>query len=218
MCPLCRGGKFVHPLKEGRPDYQSPLVPCRCVRSQLEADRRERMLRWCELPEASAGMTFEAFKQRRHVTMAYLQSRRLAQGDLKWLTLMGGGNRGKTHLAVAVCRDWLRQGKLARYAYVPLLLDELRRGFGATGPESYEARWDMFLRVPLLVLDDLGAENPTPWVQERLDTLIDSRLMAGLALMVTTNLNMDEIPERIRSRLERGGEIAAIEGPEYSCR
>ena len=160
-------------------------------------------------------MTFEAFKLWWDVTKAYRLARRIAQGDLKWLTLMGGPNRGKTHLAVAVCRNWLQQGKLARYAYVPLLLDELRRGFGATGAESYEARWDMFLRVPLLVLDDLGVENPTPWVQERLDTLIDARLMAGLALMVTTNLNMDEIPERIRTRLERGGEIVPIEGPEY---
>lgn len=163
-------------------------------------------------------MTFEAFDRHRHVVPAYILARQLAHGDLSWLTIMGGGNRGKTHLAVAVCRSWLQQGKLARYAYVPLLLDELRRGFGATGAEGYEARWDMFLHVPLLVLDDLGVENPTPWVQERLDTLIDARLMAGLALMVTTNLNMDEIPERIRSRLERGGEIVAIEGPEYCGR
>lgn len=163
-------------------------------------------------------MTFELYQPRPAATYAWHAAQAVAYAEQKWLTIMGGVNRGKTHLAVAICRRWLQRGKLARYAYVPLLLDELRRGFGATGENSYEARWDMFLRVPLLVLDDLGAENPTPWVQERLDTLLDARLMAGLSLVVTTNLNLDEIPERIRSRLQRGGEIVAIEGPEYSSR
>jgi DNA replication protein DnaC len=69
--------------------------------------------------------------------------------------------------------------------------------------------------VPLLVLDDLGVENSTSWVQEKLDTLVDYRLMHGLALVVTTNLTLEELPARISSRLERAGHVIGIKGEPY---
>jgi DNA replication protein DnaC len=69
--------------------------------------------------------------------------------------------------------------------------------------------------VPLLVLDDIGVENSTAWVQEKLDTIVDYRLMHKLALVVTTNLSLDKLSTRIASRLMRAGEIAVINAPEY---
>lgn len=125
-----------------------------------------------------------------------------------------------THLAVAICRRWLQRGKPARYAFVPLLLEELRRGFREEGDRSYEARFDRFLNVPLLVMDDLGAEHRTPWVQEKLDTIIDYRLMNGLPLVVTTNTPVDELPFRIGSRLRRspGSRVVFIDAPEFRKR
>jgi len=55
-----------------------------------------------------------------------------------FLTLMGSSDNGKTHLLIAICRSWLEQGKLARYAFVPLLLDELRAGFAQGNDGTYE--------------------------------------------------------------------------------
>lgn len=180
-------------------------------------ERRQRLLRWCELPPASEHMTFESFRRSSPLEEAYQAALAVAeeQDGAGWLTLMGDVDRGKTHLAVAICRHWLERGKPARYAYVPLLLDELRRGFRGGG-EDYEARWDMFLKIPLLILDDLGTENPTRWVQERLDTIVDYRLMHGLSLVVTANVTLEELGVRIASRLDRVGRLVAIEGPAYS--
>jgi chromosomal replication initiation ATPase DnaA len=81
-------------------------------------------------------MTFEKFRQSRGLEDVIRQSRKVAAGDLRWLTIVSEVNHGKTHLAVAICREWLKQGKPARYAYVPLLMEELRRGFQAKGDEG----------------------------------------------------------------------------------
>ncbi len=113
----------------------------------------------------------------------------------------------------------MMRGIPARYAYVPLLLDELRRGFRADGDQSYERRFDFYLNVPLLMLDDLGVENSTRWVQEKLDTIVDHRLMNGLSLLVTTNLTMDELNFRISSRLQRrNGRVVVIDAAEFEWR
>jgi len=218
-CPICRDAHFVHPLKEdGKCDY-SNVVPCQCVREQIERERMRSLLRYCELPPGTAHMNFENFRVSPQLQEAYNLAIQIAEetGETSWLTLMSGTDRGKTHLAIAICRRWLERGKPARYAYVPLLLEELRRGFREEGDRSYEARFDRFLNVPLLVLDDLGAEYRTYWVQEKLDTIIDYRLMHGLPLVVTTNMPMDELHFRIESRLKRspGSRVVVIDAPEY---
>jgi len=219
-CPLCRDAHFVHPLREdGKPDYAT-VVSCQCVREQIERERRQNLLRYCELPVGTVHMTFESFKVSPKLQEAYDLAVQIAEdgGEITWLTLISGADRGKTHLAIAICRRWLQRGKLARYAYVPLLLEELRRGFRGEGDSSYEARFDRFLNVPLLVLDDLGAEYRTPWVQEKLDTIIDYRLMNGLPLVVTTNKPIDELHFRIASRLKRSPGSRALsldDAPEF---
>ncbi len=220
-CPICKGAQFVHPRREGddKPDY-SRTIPCRCVRAKWEEAKRQRLLKACELPRKALNWTFEKFKVLPGMEEAYEAALELAERrcDTSWLLLMGGTDRGKSHLLTAICHRWLQAGTPARYVYVPLLLDELRHGFRGEGDGSYDARFDFFLNVPLLALDDLGTENRTPWVQERLDTIIDYRLMHELALVVTTNLPMEELPFRIRSRLGREGRVVYIAAPEYHTR
>lgn len=221
VCPICKGAGFVHPRRDGdnKIDY-SRVVPCQCIRAKLAEEKRKRMLRMCELPLKAQSWTFENFEVLPGLEEAYEAALELAEerADSNWLTLMGGTDKGKSHLLAAICHRWLDKGKPARYAYVPRLFDELRRGFREAGDGSYEARWDFFLNIPLLALDDLGTENRTPWVQERLDTIIDSRLTSGLALVVTTNLPMEDLPFRIRSRLSREGRVVYIAAPEYHTR
>lgn len=217
-CPICHGAHFVHPcLESGKPNF-SQVVPCRCIEDNIEAERRRLFLKLCELPRATEHMTFDNFEVGPGLEEAFEMSKALAEGsaDFNWLTLMSDADRGKTHLGIAIVRHWIAQQRPARYAYVPLLFEELRRGFREEGERSYDYRFEFYLNVPLLMLDDVGTENRTPWVQEKLDTIIDYRLMNDLALVVSTNLVMDELPFRIASRLQRRGKIVVIDAPEYS--
>jgi len=217
-CQVCLDTGFVYPRKsDGKPDF-TRTIPCVCVREEAERRKKERILAYCELPEKGKQMTFESFRRSPDTEVAYQSCLAMAEGtlDKTFLTLMGQSNHGKTHLGVAVCNYRLKQDKLAKYAYVPFFLDELRNGFKKDGDESYMSRYNIFLNVPLLMLDDLGTENDTPWAQEHLDELIDYRLMHKLSTVVTTNLPFKKLPFRIASRLKREGEILVLDGPEFT--
>ena len=198
----------------------SKAVRCQCMKVQDEQIRRERYIRLCALPGGTEDMTFKKFREYPDINVALTAANDIATGKLKWLALLGGVDLGKTHLAIAICREWLSRGLPARYAYVPLLLDELRRGFGNTGELSYDSQFKFFCTVELLVLDDLGTESATPWVQEKLDTIVDYRMVHYLPLVVTSNLAIDELPIRIASRLQRfeEGRVVVLDGQEYRLR
>lgn len=210
QCSICKDGRFVHPVVDGMPDY-SRVVPCQCVKDEIEKKIKDRLLEYCEIPDEGKHMTFDNFKQSEPLNEAYQACLSLAsEKDTGWITLMGDSGRGKTHLGMAVIHEWLRRGKPAKYVYVPILLKELKDGFSKDADGSYSDRYDTFLNVPLLFMDDLGTENSTPWAQEHLDTIVDYRLMRKLPLIITTNTPKNKLPFRIASRLERGGQIIFI--------
>jgi len=219
-CSACLDTGWLYPIgQDGGPDY-SNAVRCQCMKAQDEQVRRERYIRLCALPGGTDDMTFKNFKEYPDIHEAITAANDIATGKLRWLALLGGVDLGKTHLAIAICREWLSRGLPARYAYVPVLLDELRRGFGNTGELSYDRQFNFFCTVELLVLDDLGTESATPWVQEKLDTIVDYRLVHNLPLVVTSNLAIHELPIRIASRLQRfqEGKVVVLDGQEYRLR
>ena len=84
---------------------------------------------------------------------------------------------------------------------VPDLLDTLR--FAYDDPTAtFEGRFDDIRNAGLLVLDDFGTQNATNWAQEKLFQIINYRYINRLPTVVTTNLMLDQIEGRIRSRLE----------------
>lgn len=225
VCPKCKGaGVLVYRNADGKPDY-SRVVACECKKEELGKQKVALMLKYCELPIGTEKMLFENFKVDNVTKEAYQAAQKLASGDrLKWLTLTGAVDLGKTHLAVAICRYWMGRGVPARYAYVPLLLEELREGYRQEGDMSYQAKLRFFCNVPLLVLDDLGVEKSSDFAREKLNTIIDYRYNQCLPLVVTLNVPIDKIPgdseHRIASRLQRfpEGRVVALEGEEYRLR
>lgn len=214
----------MHPPSDtGRSNY-AKAVPCKCQADEMAESKRYHQLKMCQLPPGTEDLTFDSFDAYDwSLSVAHDAALQLAENKpdgLKWLALMAGPDRGKTHLALAICRKWLDRGEPARYAYVPLLMDELRKGFSLEGEHSYDRQFEFFCNVPLLVLDDLGVEKRSDWVSEKLDTIVDYRCIRGLPLVVTTNQPMDELPVRIASRLQRfqDGKVLVIDAPEYRLR
>ncbi len=121
-----------------------------------------------------------------------------------WLLLTGPGGSGKTHLAVAIGSEYLRRGQPVFFAYVPSLLDHLRSTFSPDSPIGYDELFEQLKTVPLLILDDLGAESSTNWAEDKLNQLIVHRHEAMLATVITSVFSIAELEEakpRIASRL-----------------
>jgi DNA replication protein DnaC len=212
---------------DGRPDFSSTVL-CQCQNTpEKRAKRNQWLLKYCRLPDDTEDRTFENFDTYTPDLKTALTAAQTftPDGTHKCLVLMGKVDKGKSHLAIAVCRAWLKLEMPARYIFVPFLLDELRSAQNHEGDESYYRMMNLYQSVPLLVLDDIGAEKPTPWTQEKLTTIIHMRWEKGLHTMVTTNKALDQIPGddegRLGSRLRRyaGDNIYAIEDcGEYSLK
>jgi DNA replication protein DnaC len=217
---------MVYALKEnGKIDW-SRVLPCHCQAERIAREKTERLLKYCELPEKSDGWVFDTYKAGNYPTLkdALRASKALEPGSehLQWLTLSGGRDLGKTHLAVAVCRAWLAKDMPAKYVLVPRLLLWLKESFDRDQDGlTLSAKMRILCEVPLLVLDDLGVQKPTVWAMEQLMTIIDYRYANHLPLMVTTNKSVENLPGddegRIGSRLKRyiPGKVIVMDAPEY---
>jgi DNA replication protein DnaC len=190
------------------PDF-GKAQPCTCRQAQVSQQVRQQLYSLSNLDKLGH-LTFENFQPRGRIGLspyqsdslerAYNHSRLFAQHLDGWLLLQGGYGCGKTHLAAAIANFAVSMGVPSLFITVPDLLDSLR--FAYQDPEAtFEERFDQVRHAPLLILDDFGTQNATPWAQEKLFQIVNYRYVNHLATVVTTNLDLDEIEERIRSRL-----------------
>ncbi len=123
----------------------------------------------------------------------------LAEGNGIWLH--GGAGTGKTSLAMLISRTALEAGHSVAIYSMPRLLARIRRTYDAdSGEEGYLAFFDRLSSVDLLHIDDLGAEKRTDWVLEQLYAIVDRRYEERRSIVVTTNMETDELKGQIGER------------------
>ncbi|MGE0360141.1 MAG: ATP-binding protein [Vicinamibacterales bacterium] len=106
----------------------------------------------------------------------------------KGLLFHGRHGVGKTHLAVAILRDAIRLKGARGYFYETRELLKLVRDTYAGGEATEMEVLRPVLDADLLVLDDLGAEKTSEWVQETLGLVVNTRYSERRPTIFTTNL------------------------------
>jgi len=209
-CPMCGGlGYLRRDVPIDHPDF-GRLEVCTCRLGEVRQQVHHRLFAMSNL-QALQHLTFENFQPRGRVGLgpwqadslerAYNQARQFSQTLNGWLLLQGKYGCGKTHLAAAIANFTVSLGVPTLFITVPDLLDALR--FAYNDPEStFEERFEEIRTAPLLVMDDFGTQNATAWAQEKLFQIVNYRYINRLPLVVTTNLLLEQIEPRIRSRLE----------------
>ncbi len=120
------------------------------------------------------------------------------------LLFVGGTGLGKTYLSACIARVVADRGYSVVYESAANLFGTLERAkFNADEQAKQTAQ--RYTSCDLLLLDDLGTEMPGQFVTAALYNLLNDRLLAGKAMLVSTNLNVDEVARRyspqIASRL-----------------
>lgn len=136
--------------------------------------------------------------------------------------IYGPVGRGKTHLAVGFLREAiLRDGEEAgRFIRAVDLFKEIRDTFSEKSARNERALLEEFGKVvPLLVIDDLGTEKVSEWVEQTLYDLIDRRYGELLDTIITSNLEPAALSAhytnhgpRLMSRIFAMGPVYRVEG------
>jgi len=120
------------------------------------------------------------------------------------LLFVGGTGLGKTFLSACIARSVADRGYSVVYETANHLFGKLEQAkFAPTEESRREAA--KFLECDLLIIDDLGTEMPGQFVTAALYSLLNDRILEGKPMVISTNLNVDEMARRyspqIASRL-----------------
>lgn len=226
ICPACREVEEATVLAQSRKEWRADAEKA----LELPSTMREWTL--ASYPSDTAGRAATAEAE------AWITA--FDRGDAGNLYLWGPVGGGKTGLAVGIARalqerhvlaarplhDWEDRRPTPPVAFVNWrsLLARIRDGFGEGGKHERTERVSAYFGVPVLVVDDLGAERPTEWALEELATLIDARHGRGLPAIITSNYELPDLGRRfgrddpvvglrIVSRISQDARVVQVKAP-----
>jgi DNA replication protein DnaC len=215
ICPHCKQSvpkKVIRVLD--REFVVQPVCACEWKAIEAEQRRKEReeqmrkiddMFGLPAIDQRFAGASFENYTIRPGSENAYRFARRYAESfnpeNYESLMLWGDPGNGKTHLAAAVRNHLRGKGKIVVFMCVPELLAKIRSTFGGRSKESEAEIMRGLMSCELLILDDIGAEKLTDWVQDVMFRIIDGRYRTSKPTMYTSNLSPNDLRDRLGQRI-----------------
>ena len=205
---MVRGTVILAPANAG-PDMLAALY------RESRREQRERHFQWlfgeAKIPPKFASATWEMFGRAKAAAAARQWAR---SGGKPFLLLHGPVGTGKTTLGTVAFLERLKTtGEAGLWREFVALFLELQAAF-QTG--EYERLLRGVTEVPLLLLDDLGMGKATPWRQEVLFVIVNTRYNNGLSTVFTTNLTPDALAEAwgepVMSRIAEAADVIHMRG------
>ena len=194
---LCDGSGFLYD------DDTNTAYDCRC-RPQRVAKAKARSLS-AVIPRRYADVAFERPPVTEIEPRAVVSAVRsfvdridshLDAGRGLWF--MGPVGTGKTTLAMLVSKGAIKAGRSVAIYSLPRLLNEIRDTHRSE--RSHVGLLDRLTAVDLLHIDDVGAERTTDWVLEELYSIVNARYEDERSMVITTNLDYDDLCAQITAR------------------
>ena len=211
-CGKCRTAKQIRIRFDG--EEQSVYCMCACMEREYERmmkekrrnemqyriDRnRQNAFGYCGDHDAKLhSFTFSA-DDGKNASLSKI-CRRYAErfhSGIKWLVLYGKTDAGKTFGAACIANQLLEEGYSVRFV---------------TASQVEKRLWDARIKseiygelsgFDLLVLDDLGSERSSEYMDEIVFNILDDRLRSGKPMIITTNINLTEIRDENRMQKQR---------------
>ena len=194
---------------------------CRCLREYYAREQQRELSRMLDLgnqsfdtfrtdwyPDQCMPGRAKTFRQHMEdvvyetcVAFAHQFGRRPAN-----LLLFGPPGLGKTHLSAAIAREVSEKGFSVVYDTAAQVFQRFEQQKFSREDGEAAADVERILACDLLILDDLGTEMTTAFVQSALYQIVNTRLMEKKSTIISTNLRVNELAQRysaqIASRIE----------------
>ena len=191
-CPDCKDTGFIGSRR------------CKCHKELLKNIERENLSKIAPLDDC----TFDAFKTEYYPDTE--RAERIRANCLKYATnfttnsksiiFYGGTGLGKTHLSLAIANVAINRGYSVVYGTAQNILNDLQNeNFGRTDNIRYYER--AVLNCDLLIIDDLGTEFKSAYTVAELYNIINSRILAKLPTIISTNSTPQELEEKYDQRV-----------------
>ena len=211
-CPVCDDARWLNvDAPVGAPEFGT-VVPCECQERVWGSHIRKRLRDYSDLGPLER-MTFESmepvgrdgFVDPPSFRRARDAAQRYSHDPMGWLIISGPSGTGKTHIAAAIANRLVEADRPVKFVSVPDLLDHMRatldRDADDPDGDDFEALFSHIIEAPMLVLDDLGVQSPTRWAEEKIDQVLSHRYARRLPTVLTTSIPIDQMPDRLRTRL-----------------
>ncbi len=192
-CELCHGRGWIVDLVTNR------ARRCSCHSARLRSRRLDDLgvppkYRGCRLTNFRlAGDVGGQLLNARRDCDQYVEEFMELDGSLNetGLVFVGPSGRGKTHLAVAVLMELAEQyGVRGRFVDFTSLVAEIQATFQPDAPQSQADLLRPLQEADVVVVDELGARRPSPFVSDTLYLLINGRYMARRPTLFTSNYHL----------------------------
>lgn len=134
-------------------------------------------------------------------------ARHKAKGD--GLYIEGTNGTGKTHLAVAIALQLIHEGVPVICKTSSDLLLDIKKSFDGNGSSESEVL-DIYKRVDLLIIDDLGKEQCTDWGMSTLYAIFNDRYEDMQPTIITTNYSSESLVKALTPKGADNSKIVAI--------
>lgn len=186
---------------------------CRCLHSLCIAEQKKELARLCTGYEKFENFRLDLYSDRTDPVMGVspravmertfqlcLNYARDFQPGAANLLFNGFTGLGKTFLSACIAESVADKGFSVVYESAPKLFTKLEKNrFEPT--EQTRSDMDAIMGCDLLIIDDLGTEMPGNFVTAALYTLLNDRLLENKSMLISTNLNADEIVARYSGQI-----------------
>ncbi len=115
------------------------------------------------------------------------------------IIMLGSTGLGKTHLSLAIAGEVIDRGCSVYYDSAHNIMNKLEDEHFGRDTSGESIREDL-LRSDLLIIDDLGCEFVTQFTKAELYNIINSRILANLPTIISTNCTAKELEEKYTQR------------------
>lgn len=142
-----------------------------------------------------------AYRQMENVLRACREYAEKFRADSPSLLFKGRTGLGKTHLSLAIASKAIEKGFGVIYGSAQSFAVALEKErFDSTDPDDLGDTNSQLLSCDLLILDDLGTEFPSNYVNAALYHIVNARMLADKPTIISTNLSLKELEDRYSER------------------